>query len=113
MCKMEERIEISLLMDIYGELLTTKQKDIMNLYFNEDLSFGEIGLDVSTSRQAIQDMVKRTSKQLCEYEKKLKILENRNLKEMKKEDLKRKLKENIKENKIINIEEIILEIDKI
>lgn len=84
---MEERIRISMLLDYYSELLTVKQKNIMDLYFNNDLSLSEISQITDTSRQAIHDVLKRSCTLLEVYEKKLKLLE----KSMNREKLKYKV----------------------
>ena len=72
---MEDRVEISLLMDCYKPLLTEKQKNIMELYFEDDLSLAEIAELNNTSRQAIHDLLKRCYKQLLTYEDKLSLLQ--------------------------------------
>ncbi len=60
--------EIAMLFDFYGELLTEKQAQAMELYYNEDLSLAEIAEPLSISRQGVRDSIKRGEKQLLELE---------------------------------------------
>ncbi len=69
------RVErINLLMDLYGDLLTEKQKRFLELHYCEDLSFGEIAVQYNVSRQAIYDAVKHALANLEHYEKNLSLL---------------------------------------
>ena len=60
--------EIAMLLDFYGELLTEKQRETMELYYNEDLSLAEIAEPLNISRQGVRDSIKRGEKQLMELE---------------------------------------------
>ena len=64
----------SLLLDYYGNLLTNHQLNILDEYFNEDLSMNEIADNYQISKSAVQDLIKRSLKQLNEYEDKLKLI---------------------------------------
>ncbi len=68
---MDEILHLTLLYDFYGELLTEKQKQAFELHYQYDLSLSEIGIELSISRQAVRDMLKRTEKILWGYEEKL------------------------------------------
>jgi len=72
---LQKTIEISVLYDYYNQLLTEKQSDIIDLYYNQDLSLGEIAEEFNISRQAVYDMLKRTEKLLYQYEEKLGFIE--------------------------------------
>ena len=72
---METKVELAYLYDFYGELLNEHQRHIYEEYVLNDLSLGEIALEEGISRQAVHDMVKRTSKKLMDYENKLHLVE--------------------------------------
>ncbi|WP_245712516.1 putative DNA-binding protein [Anaerobacillus alkalilacustris] len=61
------------LYDFYQSLLTTKQRQYMELYFLDDWSLGEIAEEFEVSRQAVYDNIKRTESMLEEYEEKLRL----------------------------------------
>ncbi len=108
---MLDRLELSILLDYYGELLTEKQRAIMNLYYNDDLSLSEIAEINNTSRQAIYDLIKRCYNQLENYEGKLALMKNDLEIANKKKEIMLLLNE--LENKDTNCKETILQIKNI
>lgn len=72
--------QINNLLDRYEPLLTDRQRDVMNLYYREDLSYQEIANDLDISKSAIYDIIKRVSQNLNDYEEKLGLVkENKRL----------------------------------
>ena len=72
---MEKLLQSTLLYDFYGELLTDKQKNIFELYYQNDFSLAEIADYLKISRQGVYDTLKRTENILYDYENKLKLVE--------------------------------------
>ena len=70
---MEKSIEISLLYDFYGELLSEKKREAASLYFNEDLSLSEIAQHMGITRQGVSDLIRRSESELYGFEDKLKL----------------------------------------
>ena len=72
---MEDRENIIILYDYYGDLFTDKQKIYFELYYFDNLSLSEIAENQGKSRNAIHKNIKNTVNTLYEYEKKLKLKE--------------------------------------
>ena len=68
---MEKKVEISMLCQLYGKLLTEKQYEVMNDYYNNDYTLSEIAENNGITRQAVRDIIKKGEKKLFEYEEKL------------------------------------------
>ncbi len=71
---MEEKVKISMLCGFYGKLLTDKQYEFINDYYNNDLSLSEIAENNEITRQAVRDIIKKGEKKLFEYEEKLNFM---------------------------------------
>lgn len=70
---MKDDLQFLRLWDLYSPLLTATQKEITDLYFNYDLSLGEIAEQKGVSRQSVSDCLQKCRKQLEKYEEKLKF----------------------------------------
>ena len=65
---MQDKLELSLLLDYYGAFLTEARREILSLSVDEDLSLGEIARQMNVSRQNVHDLIARSSEKLraCE-----------------------------------------------
>ena len=68
---MAKNLEISYLLDFYGDVLTDKQREAMEEYYNADLSLAEIAEGLGITRQGVRDAVKRGEATLVELEEKI------------------------------------------
>lgn len=71
---MDKNVEICLLLDFYGKLLTDRQREIMSLYYEDNLSLTEVAEELNISKQGVSDSLKRSEKILYETEEKLQLL---------------------------------------
>lgn len=75
MADLEEKQKISQLIDVYGGLLTDRQRDFLDLHYNEDLSYGEIAEAEDISRQAVHDTIQHGKSAILHFEEHLGLLE--------------------------------------
>ena len=78
---MDNNVKISILLDIYGKLLTEKQFKLLDDYYNNDLSLSEIAENENITRQAVRDNLKKGENNLFEYEEKLGLMKKENTQE--------------------------------
>jgi uncharacterized protein len=74
--KLQETVK---LVDVYGNLLTKRQKLILDLYFSQDLSLLEISKELSISKAAISESIKKSISKLKNIDKKLNIIQKYNI----------------------------------
>ena len=84
---MEKNVQISMLCQIYGKLLTKKQYEFLDDYYNNDYSLSEIAENNGVTRQAVRDIIKKGEKKLFEYEEKLLIMKKTQNQEKKIQDI--------------------------
>ena len=85
--QLKKMLNLNNLLDFYGELLTPKQRMMLTLFYQDDLSLGEIALEEGISRQAVHDIIRRSQALLKEYEAKLKLVEAYQNRQAKMEEL--------------------------
>ena len=70
-----KNLDFVILLDVYGDVLTLRQKDFLELYYCNDLSLSEIAEDEGVTRQAVRDSIKRGEQILADLESKLLLAE--------------------------------------
>lgn len=75
---MDKLVEIGILFDFYGKLLSIKQYQVVELYYIYDLSLTEIGEEMNITRQGVYDTLKRSEQKLYHYEETLGLIEKFN-----------------------------------
>jgi len=68
---LEKKVDLAFLAAFYGGMLTEKQRRVLSLHCEEDLSLGEIAQEVGISRQAVHETLNRAAARLREMEKTL------------------------------------------
>ena len=71
---MEKNVKVSMLCEVYGNLLTKKQLSILQDYYDKDLSLSEMAQNQEITRQAVRDIIKKGENKLFELEEKLGIM---------------------------------------
>ena len=97
---MEEKVKISILLEIYGKLLTEKQYEFMDYYYNQDLSLSEIADNNDITRQAVRTILVKSKKKLEEFEEQLGFMQKEKkikqyAEQIQDKDIKKKILEQI------------------
>ena len=72
---LEERVQIAILTKYYGSLLTTRQRDILSMYVDNNLSLAEVSEELNISRQAVKDALDNAFLTLKQTEERLHFVE--------------------------------------
>lgn len=72
---MAKNFRICILLDYYKAMLTEKQAEVIDLYYNQDLSLAEISEWMDVTRQGVRDHIKRAEESLLHLEERLHLAE--------------------------------------
>ena len=68
-------VKVALLLDVYGRVLSEKQRDALDFYYNEDMSLSEVGEALGMTRQGVREALMRGEEKLFFFEERLKAAE--------------------------------------
>ena len=71
----EKNLNIGYLLDFYGDVLSERKRNVLDMYYNEDFSLAEISEEIGISRQGVRDMIKKAEDELRFFEEKLGLSE--------------------------------------
>lgn len=74
---MDKNIHVSMLLEMYGKLLTDKQFDVIDLYYNNNLSLSEIAEELTITRQGVRKILIDAENKLFDVENKLCLLKKK------------------------------------
>ena len=100
-------VEIGILFDFYGKLLSKRQYTSIELYYIHDLSLTEIGEELNISRQSVYDTLKRAEQKLYQYEDTLGLIDKFNYKDKEIDKIIKIVGEIEKESQSINNSRIL------
>ena len=67
----EKDMTLPLLIDLYGQVLSDRKRELLDYYYNDDLSLAEIAEEIGISRQGVRELIKKAGEELMFYEEKL------------------------------------------
>ncbi len=109
----EKMIRVGQLYDAYGALLTERQRKCLELHFLQDWSLGEIAAEFGVSRQAVNDILRRSEETLEEYELALNLLKQETQRTARLNRARSLLTESIRENPSAKVSQALTEINTI
>ncbi|MBQ9786195.1 MAG: signal recognition particle [Clostridia bacterium] len=72
--KLEQTVEFGLLLDTYGDMLTSKKQEMLSMYVNDNMSYQEIADSLNISKPAVLDSIKTAQNKLIKLEQKIGML---------------------------------------
>ena len=69
----EKNLNIGYLLDFYGDVLSERKRNVMDMYYNEDMSLSEIAESLNITRQGARDLIKKAEEEIYFLEEKLSL----------------------------------------
>jgi predicted DNA-binding protein YlxM (UPF0122 family) len=100
---MDKNIQVSMLLEMYGKLLTDKQVDVIDLYYNQNLSLSEIAEELNITRQGVRKSLVDGEKKLLDIEEKLGFMAQKERREKIINDIYQKTFDKSLRKKLLNL----------